>query len=69
VPAGFREVEAPRVFFDVLPNSQVQLPNGMIFINSVEIGGRTGEEWVISNDTWGTTIFRPQSGRIPQSGF
>ena len=71
VPAGFREVEQPRVFFDVLPTSHTQLPNDMIFVNRVDIGGRTGEEWIISNDTWRTTIFRPStgSGRIPQSGF
>jgi len=70
VPAGFREVEAPKVIGQVLNTNQANLPNGMIFANRVDVGGRTGGEWVIGNSTWTTTIFRPTTpGRIPQSGF
>ena len=68
VPAGFMEVEAPRVFFNSLHTSHALLPNGMMFVNRVDVGGRNGDEWVISNDTWATTIFAPNR-RIPQSGF
>ncbi|MCL1934812.1 MAG: SpaA isopeptide-forming pilin-related protein, partial [Defluviitaleaceae bacterium] len=70
VPAGFREVEIPRVIAHVLPETMANLPNGMIFTNRVDIGGRNGTEWVIGNNTHSTTIFRPRTpGRIPQSGF
>jgi hypothetical protein len=67
VPANFRSVEAPRLYVDVLNN----LPHGMMFANRVDIGGRVPgtEEWVISGDTWGVTVFNPQRGRIPQSGW
>ena len=66
VPANFAEVEAPQVFFRALQN----LPNGMYFANRVDVGGRTGDEWVISNSTAGTRVFNPQRtpNRIPQSG-
>ena len=67
VSAGFQEVEKPQIFFEALRD----LPNGMYFANRVDAGGRTGEEWVISNSTAGTRIFNPQRtpNRIPQSGF
>ena len=68
VPAGFMSVESPRLIANVLSHQQANLPNGMIFVNRIDVGGRHGEEWVISNDTWGTTLFVP-TGRLPQSGW
>jgi len=70
VPAGFASVERPRLFVDVLSESQTLLPNGMMFANMVDVGGRIPgtDEWVIGNATTATTIFAP-GRRIPQSGW
>jgi len=67
VPANFSEVERPQIFFESLRD----LPNGMYFANRVDIGGRTGGEWVIGSSSAGTRVFNPQRtpNRIPQSGF
>jgi hypothetical protein len=69
VPAGFRAVERPRIFVDVLSERHVFLPDGFAFANKVDVGGRVvgTDEWQISNSTAGTVIFNPR--RIPQSGF
>jgi len=69
VPAGFSSVERPRIFVDVLSDRQTLLPDGMMFANKVDVGGRIPgtDEWVIGNSTVATTIFNPR--RIPQSGW
>jgi len=73
VPAGFSSVERPRIYVDVLPQGHTFLPDGMMFANKVDVGGRIPgtEEWVISNDTTATTIFNPNRPpeRFPQSGW
>lgn len=50
---------------------QAFLPDGMMFANKVDIGGRIvgTEEWVIGNSTVASTIFNPTPRRIPQSGW
>jgi len=68
VPPGFMSIEHPRLVATVLSEQQANLPNGMIFVNRVDVGGRHGEEWVISNDTWGTTLIVLRRN-IPQSGW
>jgi uncharacterized surface anchored protein len=69
VPAGFTSVERPRIFVDVLSDRQTFLPDGMMFANKVDVGGRIpgSNEWVIGNSTTATTTFNPR--RIPQSGW
>jgi len=71
VPAGFMAVEAPRVFVDVIPSSHTFLPNGMMFANRVDVGGRVpgSDEWVIGGSTsssivanLGTPPVLPRSG-------
>ena len=73
VPAGFTSVERPRVYVDVLPAHMAHLPNGMMFANRVDVGGRIidTDEWVIGGASTATTIFNPnnQPRRIPQSGW
>ena len=71
VPAGFRAVEQPRLYVDVLNASQAFLPNGMMFANRADVGGRVpgSQEWIISNATWSSTVFNPVRQRIPQSGW
>jgi hypothetical protein len=70
VPAGFTSIERPRIYMDVLSPNQATLPNGMMFANRVDIGGRVvgSTEWVIGNSTVASTIFAPNQ-RIPQSGW
>ena len=73
VPAGFTSVERPRVYVDVLPAHIAHLPNGMMFANRVDAGGRVigTDEWIIGGDSTATTVFNPNRppNRIPQSGF
>jgi hypothetical protein len=70
VPAGFMSVERPRIYVDVLSANHTLLPDGMMFANKVDVGGRIPgtNEWVIGNDTAASTIFAP-GRRIPQSGW
>ena len=71
VPARFTSVEAPQIFVDVLNANQVFLPDGMMFANKVDVGGRIPgtEEWVIGNSTHASTVFNPARRTIPQSGW
>ena len=64
VRAGFRNVENPRIEGTVLQGLQ----NGYEFVNRVDVGGRTGTEWVIGNSSWVTRVFNPPPGRHPQTG-
>jgi len=64
VRAGFTQVEAPQVFVRVLPN----LPNGYQFANRVDVGGKYGNEWVIGNSAWVTTIHR-RLEPLPRTGW
>ena len=65
VKAGFTCVEQPQVFVTVLKN----LPNGYQFSNKADIGGKTGQEWVIGNSTWLTTIYRSTNDKLPKTGY
>jgi len=71
VPAGFTSIERPRIYVDVLSEHQAFLPNGMIFANKVDVGGRVvgTSEWVIGNATTATTIFNPRRPTLPRSGW
>jgi len=65
VRAGFRSVEAPRIEGTVRDGLQ----NGYEFANRVDIGGRTGSEWVIGNNVWITRVWRPTNGEHPRTGW
>ena len=54
----------PQVFVNVLQNLQ----NGMEFANRVDVGGKYGNEWVIGNSAWVTTIFAKPSP-LPRTGW
>jgi hypothetical protein len=71
VPAGFTSVERPRIYVDVLSEHQAFLPDGMMFANKVDVGGRVvgTSEWVIGNSTTATTIFNPRRPTLPRSGW
>ena len=65
VKAGFTSVEQPQVYATVLKN----LPGGYEFANKADIGGKHGNEWVIGNSTWLTTIYRATANRLPKTGY
>ena len=65
VRAGFRSVEAPRIEGTVRDGLQ----NGYEFVNRVDLGGRTGSEWVVGNGSWVTRVFRPSPGPHPRTGW
>lgn len=65
VPAGFRNVEAPQVYVNVLKT----LPNAYQFANKVDAGGKYQGEWVITNSTWLTTISNPNPEKLPKTGW
>ncbi len=65
VKAGFTSVEQPQVYAAVLKN----LPGGYEFANKADIGGKHGNEWVIGNSTWLTTIYRATANRLPKTGY
>jgi len=65
VRAGFRSVEVPRIEGTVRDGLQ----NGYEFVNRVDIGGRTGTEWVVGNGVWQTRVWRPTHGNHPRTGW
>jgi len=65
VRAGFRNVENPRIEGTVREGLQ----NGYLFVNRVDVGGRTGDEWVVGNSVWQTRVFAPVYGQLPRTGW
>jgi hypothetical protein len=65
VRAGFRHVETPRIEGTVRDHLQ----NDYEFVNRIDVGGRTGTEWVVGNSVWLTRVFRPTQGRHPRTGW
>ena len=65
VKAGFCQVEAPAVFVTTLKS----LPNGYVFTNKSDIGGRYGQEWIIGNSVWSSTVYAPTPGKLPKTGY
>jgi len=63
VKAGFSQVEQPRIFVRALTT----LPNQYQFANKADVGGKYGNEWVVGNSTWLTTIYRKPE-KLPRTG-
>ena len=64
VKAGFAQVEQPQAFVKTLTT----LPNGYQFANKADVGGKYGNEWVVGNTTWLTTIYKKASP-LPRTGY
>lgn len=64
VKAGFCQVEQPQIYMTVNNG----LPNGYQFANKADVGGRYGNEWVVGNSTWLTTIYA-QPIKMPRTGY
>ena len=58
------QVEQPQVYVDVLKT----LPNGYVFANKADIGGKYQGEWVIGNTTWATTVYA-KPVKLPKTGY
>ena len=66
VPAGFRQVEAPKVYCTVLPN----LVNGVQFTNVADVGGVYNGQWVMAVDRWVTAVYAPTDPTpLPRTGY
>jgi len=64
VKAGFSMVEAPQIYAKTLTT----LINGQQFANKVDVGGKYGSEWVVSNSTWVTRVYR-KAEKLPRTGY
>ena len=64
VKAGFTQVEQPRIFVKTL----MSLPNQYQFANKADVGGKYGNEWVVGNSTWLTTICKKPE-KLPRTGY
>ena len=59
VPGGFRQVETPYIYCDVLSD----LPHEYRFANKCDVGGMWRNQWIQATDRWGTIIYR--GGPVP----
>lgn len=66
VQPGFTQVQEAKVYLTV-KNSN--LPNGYVFANKADVGGKYGEEWATSNATWTTTVYNPAAVKLPKTGW
>jgi len=64
VPANFRQVEAPRVYCDVLS----RLTGGTQFVNQADVGGVYDGQWIMAVSRWVTRVYKP-SESLPRTGY
>lgn len=65
VQSGFKQVKSP--VFTCTVNAD--LPNGYIFTNCADVGGKRLDEWVIEKDCFTTIIYATPKGKLPKTGF
>jgi len=65
VRAGFRNVLNPRIEGTV----RYGIQHGYEIVNRVDVGGRTGDEWVIGNSSWVSRVFAQPQGQHPRTGW
>ncbi len=66
VQPGFAQVLDAKVYLNVKNNG---LPSNYQFANKADVGGRQGTEWATGNSTWVTTIYNPNKGKLPKTGW
>ena len=64
VPANFRQVEAPRVYCNVVS----WLTGGAQFVNQADVGGVYDGQWIMATTRWVTTVYKP-SQPLPRTGY
>ena len=64
VPANFRQVEAPRVYCNVVS----WLTGGTQFVNRADAGGVYDGQWIMATSRWVTRVYKP-SKPLPRTGY
>lgn len=64
VPPNFRQVEAPRVYCNVVS----WLTGGAQFVNQADVGGVYNEQWIMATSRWVTKVYKPAEP-LPQTGY
>lgn len=64
VPVNFRQVEAPKVYCNVLSG----LSNGAQFTNQADVGGVYSGQWIMATSRWTTRVYAP-SKPLPRTGY
>ena len=64
VPTNFRQVEAPRVYCNVV----TWLTGGTQFINQADAGGVYDGQWIMATSRWVTRVYKP-SEPLPKTGY
>lgn len=64
VPSNFRQVEAPRVYCNVVS----WLTGGAQFVNQADVGGVYNEQWIMATSRWVTKVYKPAEP-LPQTGY
>jgi uncharacterized surface anchored protein len=66
VPAGFRQLEAPYIYCNVLPG----LAHEYRFTNKTDAGGLWGSQWIMANDRWVTVVYNKTTPpKLPRTGY
>jgi hypothetical protein len=66
VPAGFKQVEAPYIYCNVLSG----LPHEYRFTNKTDVGGLWGNQWIMASDRWVTVVFNKTTPKkLPRTGY
>ena len=64
VPGGFRQVEAPKVYCNVVS----WINGGTKFTNTADAGGVYDGQWIMAVSRWVTTVYKP-SDPLPRTGY
>ena len=64
VPSNFRQVEAPRVYCNVVS----WLTGGTQFVNQADVGGVYDGQWIMATSRWVTKVYKP-SESLPRTGY
>lgn len=65
VQPGFHDESKTTIYVNTLAN----LGSGYRIINRADVGGRTGDEWVTSKDSWVTVVWGKPKGKLPKTGI
>ena len=64
VPGSFRQVEAPRVYCNVVS----WLTGGTQFVNQADVGGVYNGQWIMATSRWVTRVYKPATP-LPRTGY
>ncbi len=64
VPGNFRQVEAPRVYCNVVS----WLTGGTQFVNQADVGGIYNGQWIMATSRWVTRVYKPAKP-LPRTGY